>query len=239
MRQSTIQNALPIVAAAYGRRFGVQVRVGGTQASTDGQAIRIPAIDDTPIARTLAWGYLTHEAAHLRFTDFAVWNRAIKQGPLLKALLNILEDVRVERAIMHPYPGTKRTLDAVNTWLADAGLMRPPTESESPPRVLGSALLVMLMYRVRRQEDFTGHRGGVGARAAPGLSPALHASSDCAPGGGPAARQHRVGRRPGGAHRRPDSGGSRTARTGRFRSRSVPRVRRGWGKRGGRPTGWG
>ncbi len=29
--------ALPIVAAAYGRKFGVKVRVGGAQASTDGR----------------------------------------------------------------------------------------------------------------------------------------------------------------------------------------------------------
>jgi cobaltochelatase CobT len=61
---------LPIVAAALGRRFGVAVGVGGTEACTDGRHILIPDVGDDPTARALAWGYLAHEAGHVRYTDF-------------------------------------------------------------------------------------------------------------------------------------------------------------------------
>ncbi len=57
MKLNSLTNALPIVAAAYGRKFGVAVQVGGTVAQTDGLTIAIPAIGDDPVARTLAWGY--------------------------------------------------------------------------------------------------------------------------------------------------------------------------------------
>ena len=60
----TLMGALPIVAAAFGRKFSVQVKVGGDQACTDGKVIQIPAIGEDPDAAILAWGYLTHEAAH-------------------------------------------------------------------------------------------------------------------------------------------------------------------------------
>ena len=36
MNPNTLTNALPIVASAYGRKFGVSVQVGGDQAATDG-----------------------------------------------------------------------------------------------------------------------------------------------------------------------------------------------------------
>jgi cobaltochelatase CobT len=41
---NTLSNALPIVAAAYGRKFGVPVQVGGDTAGTDGKTlpIRLP-----------------------------------------------------------------------------------------------------------------------------------------------------------------------------------------------------
>jgi hypothetical protein len=48
MTPKTLTDALPIVAAAYGRKFGIPVRVGGTQARTDGGVIVIPAIGTDP-----------------------------------------------------------------------------------------------------------------------------------------------------------------------------------------------
>ncbi len=72
MKLNTLTNALPIVAAAYGRKFGVNVQVGGSRAGTDGQTINIPGIVEDSITKTLAWGYLAHEAAHVRYTDFEV-----------------------------------------------------------------------------------------------------------------------------------------------------------------------
>jgi hypothetical protein len=59
MNSNTLSNALPIVAATYGRRFGVPVVVGGDTAGTDGTTIHIPTVPDEPGTKSLAWGYLT------------------------------------------------------------------------------------------------------------------------------------------------------------------------------------
>ena len=48
MHLNTLSNALPIVAAAYGRKFGVPVQIGGDIAGTDGTTIHIPTIPDEP-----------------------------------------------------------------------------------------------------------------------------------------------------------------------------------------------
>jgi len=111
---------LPVGSDRPGR-LGVKVQVGGTQASTDGTTIRLPEIRDTPVATTLAWGYLTHEAAHVRFTDMAVYRVTAMTHPLVNTVLNILEDVRIENAILGPYPGFVKTLDATLEWLVREG----------------------------------------------------------------------------------------------------------------------
>ena len=80
--QNSLRNALPIVAAALGRKFGVEVGVGGHDACTDGKRIQIPDVPDDPASRDLAWGYLAHEAAHVRYTDFTVYEQAAREGPL-------------------------------------------------------------------------------------------------------------------------------------------------------------
>uniref|UniRef100_UPI0025EBE60C cobaltochelatase CobT-related protein n=1 Tax=uncultured Thiodictyon sp. TaxID=1846217 RepID=UPI0025EBE60C len=151
MNKGNLMQALPIVAAAYGRKFGVKVQVGGAKASTDGRTIVIPAIRDEPVAKTLAWGYLTHEAAHVRFTDMGVYRRTAMKGPLVNAVLNNLEEVRIENAILGPYPGSVKTLDETLGWLVREGATRAAKEADSPPMVLTCFLLTMLRYRVRRQ----------------------------------------------------------------------------------------
>jgi hypothetical protein len=155
MNPNTLTNALPIVASAYGRKFGVSVQVGGDQAATDGKTIRIPSIDDTPISKTLAWGYLAHEAGHVRHTDFSVWNE-VAGHPLTKAITNILEDVRIESAMIGSYPGARQTLDAVLDWMIGEGKIEAPTIDQNPPAVLANALLVLARHRYRKQETLVG-----------------------------------------------------------------------------------
>jgi hypothetical protein len=43
-RQSALERALPIVAAAYGEQFGVRVVLSGSDAMTDGKTIVLPYI---------------------------------------------------------------------------------------------------------------------------------------------------------------------------------------------------
>ncbi|MFE8035252.1 VWA domain-containing protein [Thiohalocapsa marina] len=154
MTPKTLTDALPIVAAAYGRKFGIPVRVGGTQALTDGGVIVIPAIGTDPTARTLAWGYLAHEAAHVRYTDFAL-PRA--HTPLERFIQGVIEDIRIEGELIAVYPGTRRTLDAVVAALVADGSLSAVRQTESPSDILGNGFLALARYRYRKQEALASH----------------------------------------------------------------------------------
>ena len=148
----TLRNALPIVAAALGRKFGVEVGVGGHEARTDGRHIQIPAVPDDPGSRDLAWGYLAHEAAHVRYTDFAVYEQAAREGPLQAILQNRIEDVRIERELAHPYPGTRATIATVLGRMLAEGRLSAPEPSDHPAQVLAAYLLLALRHEVLGQD---------------------------------------------------------------------------------------
>ncbi|QVL49528.1 MAG: VWA domain-containing protein [Thiocapsa sp.] len=154
MTPKTLTDALPIVAAAYGRKFGIPVRVGGTQALTDGGVIVIPAIGSDATARTLAWGYLAHEAAHVRYTDFAL-PRA--HTPLERFIQGVIEDIRIEGELIAAYPGTRRTLDAIVAALVADGSLAAVGETESPSDILGNGFLAVARHRYRKQEALASH----------------------------------------------------------------------------------
>lgn len=106
MKKQLLRDTLPILAAAYGRQFGVSVRIGGDQAYTNGQIIQLPLIEN-PDLKNVVLGYLVHEAAHIRFTDFSIKQESAFQH----SLRNIFEDVRIEKGMYEDeYPGTKNNL---------------------------------------------------------------------------------------------------------------------------------
>lgn len=142
-KKRTIYSALPIVAAAYGEKFGVRVAIGHDIASTDGQTIVVPNVPEDYPHKDAVWGYLAHEAAHVRFTDFTVRRR---KG-LHTALSNILEDCRIERAMMGLYPGTRHTLNEVARYMAHAGHYWHVTEKEPPASILSGYCLYWLQTK--------------------------------------------------------------------------------------------
>lgn len=82
MRDNFIRS-LPLVASALGRKYGLQVVIGGDQAATNGDTIYLPSLplDSPPELVALARGFVDHEAAHVRATNM----RAVKDanlGPL-------------------------------------------------------------------------------------------------------------------------------------------------------------
>ena len=64
---------MPIIVANYAKVFNINVRMQGNFAYTDGKEIVIPRLNltDERVAR-LAYGYLAHEAAHVRYTNFKI-----------------------------------------------------------------------------------------------------------------------------------------------------------------------
>ncbi|HIH0875484.1 TPA: VWA domain-containing protein [Vibrio cholerae] len=139
-----LKNALPIVAAAYGEKFGVKVLIQGQDAFTDGERIVIPiANPDDPHYQQIAWGYLAHEAAHIRHTNFDMVQKASSK-PIRKALLNIIEDVRIENELAKDYPGTRRSILQVIEYMVDTQQMCVPEQLEP-----ASNLQAWLLFRLR------------------------------------------------------------------------------------------
>ena len=142
--QQTLEKAIPIVAAVYGRQFGVKVVIGGAGACTDGNIVQLPEVDER-YPRGVLWGFTAHECAHVRMTNFAVPRNA--KSPLHKAMWNTFEDGRIEQWVVGEFPGTKQDLDAVVENAIDTGMFCGVEANLEPIDVLSGYCL----YFVRSQ----------------------------------------------------------------------------------------
>ncbi len=149
MRATPLHRALPIVAAALGRKFGVQIAIEGNRAATDGDTIVLPVLPDDSAVHDVAWGYLAHEAAHVRYTDFETYRKSAT-SPLRNALMNCLEDVRIESALAHEYPGTRETIGTTVAHVLKEGGF--DLDTTSPAGVLTSHVLLKLRTEVLDQD---------------------------------------------------------------------------------------
>lgn len=139
----TIFNALPIVAAAYGEKFGVKVEIGDREAYTDGQRIVLPNVPEDYPDMDVIWGYLAHEAAHVRFTDFDTV-KANRRTEFTQTMLNVFEDCRIERSMIRTYPGTSKTLNSVAAYMASEGHYEIPDKDTHPAMVVVAYCLYWL-----------------------------------------------------------------------------------------------
>ncbi len=114
-KESVVAGALPIIVTNYARAFGVKVRMQGCSAYTNGSTITIPRLDlSDPITSRMAYGYLAHEAAHVRYSDFVAVGR-VKRQFLLHTLVNIIEDARIERLIGRQFIGVWENLELLRS----------------------------------------------------------------------------------------------------------------------------
>lgn len=144
MRRQTLLDALPILAKFLGRKLGVDVVIGAERAQTDGRTIYLPAL---PAADAAAWilanGFLDHEGAHLRHTDF---DAARPATPLGRTLARILEDVRIEAALGRELPGCRDNLARLVDHLVAQGDFWAVPEADWPPV---RQVQAYLLYRLR------------------------------------------------------------------------------------------
>ncbi|WAR46317.1 VWA domain-containing protein [Methylomonas rapida] len=149
MKNRTLHNAFPIVAAAIGNRFGVKVSVGGDKAETDGQTIWLPAYEgDDADYQDYAWGLLAHEAAHIRYSDFTL---RYGSSVLRRRLCNAIEDVRIEHELAKDFPGTRLTIRTVIEKMIAKGDFVAASESDHPANILYGFVLKSLRARVLGQ----------------------------------------------------------------------------------------
>ncbi len=146
MQTASILQSLPLLASVLGRRYGVTVRIGGAEAYTDGKVIQLPALpaqhDDT--FNGIVRGYIDHEAAHIRHTDFAMCK--LVRSPLEKHIWNTFEDWRVENAMAAIYPGCRGNF----RWLIrHCFLSTPPTVCDDK----ATLILDWLLFTVRSWDE--------------------------------------------------------------------------------------
>lgn len=108
MNPKHIIKSLPLLASVLGRKYGIQVRIGGDNAFTNGNVIQLPSLpldcDETLLG--LVRGLIDHESAHIRDTDFDAL-KATNLIPLEKHIWNTIEDWRVENVLSAIYSGCR------------------------------------------------------------------------------------------------------------------------------------
>jgi hypothetical protein len=109
---NSIISTLPLMAAALGRKYGIKVLIGGYIAASSEDSIYLPSLpsQSTPEMVGLARGYLDHEAAHIRETNFNLLKKS-RLKPIEKHLLNTIEDYRVEKILSSQYPGCRQNFE--------------------------------------------------------------------------------------------------------------------------------
>ena len=141
MRDHFIRS-LPLVASALGRKYGLQVIIGGDQAATNGDTIYLPSLplNSSPELTALARGYVDHEAAHVRATNMKAL-KAANLTPLEHHVWNTIEDWRVEKVLGSIFPGCRRNFE----WLIRHMFDREP----EPGVALDLEVLNWLLLEVR------------------------------------------------------------------------------------------
>ena len=145
-----LERSLPIVASAFGRKFDVDIRIGGTEARTDGNRIYLPAIKTDNCTNDILFGYLAHESGHVRMTDFSVIRQL--SSSLHKSIWNVFEDIFIETGMISIYPGTRITLSATASFVAKQ--LNPITSDDDMGNMLFKHLLYRLRYEQLNQDGF-------------------------------------------------------------------------------------
>lgn len=152
---SHIKGALPIIARALGDKFGVEIKQG-QRAQTDGKVIFIPPLSESDavyqgrmfsayeLAKKLGIGYVVHESSHVRHTDFSAKCELMKI-PFGMHLINILEDIRIEKKMAREFPGTADDLTQLMEVLSVDGFFEPIKSDDHPASVMTG----YMMYKLR------------------------------------------------------------------------------------------
>lgn len=152
-QQQTIGRSLPIIAKVVAGQLGVEVVFEDRLNAFfdhDSRKICLPSLkaigseDDAVVIE----GLLDHEAAHVRFSDRDYTELGIKKGHVFNSFRNLIEDIRIERAIAQVFPGSKKNLNRTAGLMRKLGFFTEPEVDAHP----ASKLSAMMLYALRFQE---------------------------------------------------------------------------------------
>lgn len=157
MKQIHLPSIANTLGSVLAGRIGLNVRFScsASTAMTNGKEVILPTFvevggeNEAAILR----GFLAHEIlGHVRHTDFVFGRRWHKgKSALAQALLNIIEDARIERAAWQVYPGSRRILHECVAALRDRGGFFDLPSKPSEASVLTAFLLVSLRTKELEQ----------------------------------------------------------------------------------------
>ncbi len=105
-------NAIPLIAAGLADKLDVKVIIRGSGAYTDGKVINLPHFEiKNDKHKQSMLGYLSHEAAHIKYESFKDIDETQVANPLIQNLWNIFEDVRIENCLIAQYKGCAGWID--------------------------------------------------------------------------------------------------------------------------------
>lgn len=148
MNHKHIIKSLPLLASVLGRKYGVQVRIGGDNAFTNGNVIQLPSLplDCNETLLGMMRGLIDHESAHIRDTDFDAL-KAANLTPLEKHIWNTIEDWRAENVLSAVYPGCRENFQ----WLIKHFFLPKSKKSKRKGQTSDPAMLILewLLITVR------------------------------------------------------------------------------------------
>jgi cobalamin biosynthesis protein CobT len=125
--ESKMQHTLETVAKAMSQNYNINLVCEGSQAYTDNKKVVIPALPNNMTAedRVILRGYCDHEIGHILHSSFDILkDPEIAGNAQLKTVLNVIEDIRIEKLQAAKYAGTKANMNAVINSLLTSGKVK-------------------------------------------------------------------------------------------------------------------
>lgn len=150
LREKDILGCLPLLASVLGNTYGVHVRIGGSDACTDGNVIQLPSlpVDCGEELLLLVRGFIDHESAHIRYTDFKAFKEAALDA-VTKNLFNAIEDWRVENRLAAVFPGCRHNFhELIHRFFVEDATKERAGERSPALSVLNYVLLTVRSWDV-------------------------------------------------------------------------------------------
>lgn len=147
------ESSLEKIGRIISRQHGIDVVCEGNVPCTDGKTIFLPQLDElTPELKKDFNGFLDHEVAHIKHTDFEEIKKT--RNEFHGQLLNATEDERIEREMIKDLPGCKYNLDHINDKF---GGMNDKARAEGkmgkPQRIISSIRDIMAGKEDKTESD--------------------------------------------------------------------------------------